>query len=233
MQSEDRLIHFSTELIHLPKQHKKVDLQKLYYELSQSRTASYDSSDFSAPVQSRFYSRRGKNTQSIALFLPDRIVLVEEWVDIALSTFLEKAREVAGHAFEVLGIQQVAVQTVTLRSTFALTHFDDARVFLIDHVCQQAGRIGPHFGRPVSVGGLKFMLPETPDHPGNLHVTIESFRHSQNEVFVEVKGIFPKLKMGLNDLELVNEHFHLVRSFISNHIYPFLDQYDGAEEGVP
>jgi len=232
MQSEDRLIHFSTELIHPPVQHKKADLQKLYFELSQTRTAAYDSTDFSGPVQSKFYSRRGKKTQSVAVFLPDRMVLLEEWVDIALADFIEKVREVVTQAFAHLAIRSFVVQTATLRSTFALTHFEDARVFLMDHACQQADRIGPHFQRPVAVGGLRFVLPETPDHPGNLHVTIESFRHSRNEVFVEVKGVFPNQRIGPSELDQTAENIQLVRSFISNHVFPFLDQYDTTEEGV-
>ena len=232
MQAEDRLIHFSTELIHPPLQHKKPALQKLYFELSKTKHAAYDSSDFTAPIQTRFYSRRSSKTQSLVLFLPDRMVLVEEWVDIPLATFTMKVREVATQAFAHLEIRPFTVQTATLRSTFALTHFDDARVFLLDHACQQAGRIGPHFQRPVATGGLRFVLPETPDHPGNLHVTIESFRHSQNEVFVEVKGVFPKLKMGPSELTQSDENIHIVRGFISNHVFPFLNQYDTAEQGI-
>ncbi len=233
MQTEDRLIHFSTELIHKPVQHDVQGLRKLYFELSQVRGAAYDSSDFSAPPQYRFYSRRSEKTQSIALFLPDRVVLIEEWADIPLSSFVEKVREVGARALAELGIPHFIVQTATLRSTFALTHFDDARVFLLDHACQQADRIGPHFKRPVAVGGLRFMLPETPDHPGNLHVTIESFRHSRNEVFVEVKGIFPNRRIGPTELQETSENIHLVRGFITNHVFPFLNQYDTLEEGIP
>jgi hypothetical protein len=232
MQSEDRVIHFSTELIHPPAQHKKADLQKLYFELSQTRAA-YDSSDFASPVQYRFYSRRGPKTQSVALFFPDRMVLIEEWADIPMSTFVEKVREVATHAFAVLGIRPIMVHTATVRSTFALTHFDDARVFLLDHVCQQADRIAPHFQRPVGVGGLRFILPETPDHVGSLHITIESFRHSRNEIFVEVKGIFANQNIGPAELAQSAANIHLVRNFISNHVFPFLNQYDTAEGRIP
>ncbi len=38
---------------------------------------------------------------------------------------------------------------------------------------------------PIAVGGLRLVLPETPEHRGALNVTIESYRFSQNEVFVE------------------------------------------------
>ncbi|HOZ49509.1 MAG TPA: hypothetical protein PLO37_24480 [Candidatus Hydrogenedentes bacterium] len=232
MQSEDRLIHFSTELIHPPAQHKKADMQRLYFDLSKTKDGAYDNTDFSAPMQPRFHSRRGQKTQSIALFLPDRLVLVEEWVDTPLSSFIRKIHDVAGRAFDVLGLKPIIVQTVTLRSTFALSHFADARMFLIDHMCGQAGRVAPHLQRPIAVGGLKFVLPETPDHPGTLHVGIESFRHSQDEVFVEVKGIFTNQNMGPNELEQSDANVHLVRAFISNHIFPFLNQYD-VPQGQP
>jgi len=229
MHAEDRLIHFSTELIHAPVTYTVPRLQKLYYELSQTRAA-YDNSDFSMHPQYKFYSKRGTKTQSIALFLPDRIVLVEEWADIALSDFHAKVREVAGRLLESYGIPVFIAHTVTLRSTFVLTHFNDARVFLMDHMCQQRDRIGPYFRRPIAVGGLRFVLPQTPENPGDFHVTIESFRHSINEIFVEVKGIFLKQSITKNGLDTAIENAHQVRTFITDNVFPFMDQYDVPPE---
>jgi hypothetical protein len=225
MHFEDRLIHFSTELIHPPVHHKIPVLQKLYYELSQTRAA-YQSSDFTTPVQYRFYSRQPPNAQSVAIFLPDRVTLVEEWVDIPLSDFLEKVREVASRGLSLLGMPLFMAQTVTLRSTFSLTHFDDARVFLLDHACAQEGRIEPHFKRPIAVGGLRFVLPETPEYPYSLHVIIESFRHGVREVFVEVKGIFNNQRLDAETIDKAVDNIRTVRQFISENIYPYLNQYD-------
>lgn len=228
MHAEDRLIHFSTELIHPPLQHKVPVLQKLYYDLSQTRAA-YDSVDFSTQPL-RFYSRRQGNAQSVALFLPDRLVLIEEWVDMALSDFVEKVREVSLRALAGLGMPFYAAQTVTLRSTFSLTHFDDARVFLLDHACGQAGRIGPHFQRPIGVGGLRFMLPETPDYPGTLHVLVESFRHNPRELFAEVKAIHGNLHIQPDCINGVLQNIQTTRAFIVNNLFPYLNQYDVPAE---
>jgi len=229
MHAEDRPIHFSTELIHPPLQHKVPALQKFYYDLSKTR-ATYDSTDFSAPAQYRFYTRRGPSTQSLALFLPDRLVLVEEWAEITATEFSEKVREVAVRAMAQLAVPFFAAQTVTIRSTFSLTHFADARVFLIDHACRQAERIGPHFRRPVSVGGLRFVLPETPEHRGALHVVIESFRHNIREIFVEVKGIFGSQRLDSASIETGLQNIREVREFITGNIFPYLDQFDLPQE---
>jgi len=226
MQSEDRIIHFGVELIHRPVQTKVQTLQKLYFDLSQIRGAGYDSTDFTNPMQARFYSRRGSKTQSLALFLPDREVMVEEWADIPLSNFLDKVREMARLALPARGVERLMVHTATIRSTFALTHYDDARVFLLDHACRQEDRIAPHFRRPVAVGGLRFVLPETNEDPGNLHVTVESFRHSLKEVFVEVKGVFGRRPVGLEDVDVILGNIGAVRSFVSERVYPYLEQYD-------
>lgn len=232
MQSEDRLVHFSTELMHPPKQHQRPALQKLYFELSQTRGASYDSTDFSQPPHARFYSKRGNKAQSVALFLPDRLVLIEEWADIALSSFLDKVREVGRRVLTELGLKLFIAQTATLRSTFALTHFEDAREFLLDHACGQAERIAPHFQRPVATGGLRFVLPETPEHPGNLHVVIESYRHNAKEVFVEVKGVFGGQQIDVETIEKAVDHIQLCRRFISNNVFSFLNQYDTPKEDL-
>jgi len=229
MHSEDRPIHFSTELIHPPRKHQVPVLQKLYYELSQTRHA-YDSTDFTAPAQYRFYSKRPNNSQSLALFLPDRLVLIEEWAEVTASEFCERVREVAVRALNQLGVPFFAAQTATVRSTFSLTHFTDARVFLLDGACNQTDRIGPHFRRPVSVGGLRFVLPETPEHRGALHIVIESFRHNVREVFVEVKGVYGGQKIDAENVEQGLQHIRDVREFITANIFPYLNQFDLPQE---
>jgi hypothetical protein len=230
MQSEDRLIHFSTELFHPPVELKKQVLQRLYYEFSQIALLGYDSSDFSLPNQARFYSRRGQKSHSVAAFLPDRVALVEEWVDIPLADFVDKVRLVGEQALTALGFPPYVAQVVTLRSTMGLTHYEDARVFLLEKVCQQSDSINHHFKRPIGVSGMRFVLPETPDHPGTLNIVIESFRFSQREIFVEVKGAFHNLSIGADSLQTAATHVNLVRDFIRRNIFGFLDAYDVAPE---
>lgn len=231
MQSEDRIIHFSTELIHAPIQYKVPALQKLYYELSQTRAA-YDSSDFSTPPQFKFYSRRAANAQSVLLFLPDRIVLIEEWADMPFSDFVEKVREVGRQVLANFSIPAFIAHTATIRSTFALTHFSDARVFLLDHACKQANIINPYFARPILTGGLRFVLPEMPDFPGTLHVIIESFRHSVKEVFVEVKGVYTNQRLDAETFDTSVGNIKQVRSFITDNIFPYLNQFDEPVDDV-
>ena len=182
MQSEDRLIHFSTELFHAPRQHPRPALQKLYFDLSQTRKAAYDSTDFTQPNAVRFYSRRPPKAQSIALFLHDRVVLVEEWADLSLGNFIEKIHEVARRGILDLGVPGFRAQTVTIRSTFALTHFDDARVFLLEHVCGQADRLTPHFRRPIETGGLRFAFRKPPPIAARLTLS------SNHSAIVETKS---------------------------------------------
>jgi len=232
MQSEDRIIHFSVELVHAPGLIQKDALQRLYFELSQSRASGYDSTDFTNMASPRFYSRRGPKTQSVAVFLPDRLVLIEEWADMALTDFLDKVREIAPRVMRARAIPEFIAHTATIRSTFALSHYEDARVFLIDHACAQQDRITPHFKRPIAVGGLKFVLPETNEHPGALNVTIESFRHSRSEVFVEVKGIYGRERVAEEQLETVCANIRAVRTFISENIFQYLNQYD-APRALP
>ncbi len=232
MQSEDRVIHFGVELLHKPIKHKKDVLQKLYFDLSQTRNGGYDSTDFTHPVRPRFYSKQGKRSQSVAMFLPDRVLLVEEWADIPMSSFLDRTEAVAARVLEMDGVAPFVAHTATIRSTFALTHFDDARVFLLEQVCNQAGKIGPHFQRPVAVGGLRFTLPETDEYPGNVQITIESFRQSRDEVYVEAKGIFTREKIASGEVEIVLDHIRGIRSFITDRVFPYMNQYDIAAEAI-
>lgn len=236
MQSEDRVIHFGVELIHTPTRHRKEDLQRLYFELSQTRNAGYDSTDFSNPAQTRFYTRSGQRSQSICLFLPDRLLLIEEWAEIPLSAFVERVEAVGRRALALEGVHRFIAHTATVRSTFALTHVEDGRIFLLEHLCAQKGRIGHHFQRPIATAGIRFHFPETDEYPGNLQVAIEPFRQSRNEIYVEAKGIFTREPVGPEDMSIVTDHCRGVRSFIAERISPYLNQYDlpevdGAEAG--
>lgn len=224
MQAEDRIIHFCLELIHRPVPLKRQNLQKVYYELSQTRAA-YDSIDLNDAMQAKFHSQRGK-AQSLLVFLPDRELMVEEWADIPLSSYAEKVRVAAPMVLGAREVSQVVVHSVTVRSTFALTNYEDARVFLLDNACQLAGRVSPFFQRPIATGGLRFVFPETNEHAGVVHLNIESFRHSTNEVFVEVKGIFGRQPVAVNAMDPVIENLHQTRQFITDRVFPFLQQFD-------
>lgn len=228
MQSEDRVIHWCMEMIHQPVPFKRQALQQLYMELASTRAA-YDSIDMTDPAQAKFHSLRGK-TQSLALFLPDRALLVEEWADIPLSVFEEKIRAAAPRIMQARNVPHIVVHSATVRSTFALTCFNDARVFLLDNACALAGRIEPLFRRPIATGGIRLVFPETAESPGVLHVNIESFRHSTNEVFVEVKGIYGRQIVGPNDSDVLVANVRRTRTFITESVFPFLQQFDTTGE---
>lgn len=223
IQSEDCIIHMSAELVHIPVPLNRQVCQQIYVNLSGTRAA-YDSIDASNPAMIRLYSRRGR-AESAALFFPDRLLLVEEWCDIPLSVFEEKLRVILPKAGEMRKAGPMLVNAATIRSTFSLGAHEDARVFLLEKVCGLADRIQPHFQRPLVTGGLRFVLPETSEHDGVLHISIESFRHSNNEIFVEVKGIFGKRQIPWDAPETVIQNFRAVRKFITGNIYPFLAQF--------
>lgn len=228
MHSEDRSIHYSSEVFHGPLQHKQSDLQRLYFELSQVHGAGYDNTNFTVPGQPRFYSKRGKQTQSVAVFLPDRVMVIEEWADCAVDDFCSRLRAVVEHSSSVLGVGPFVAQTVTLRSTCRLTHFDQALPFLMDHVCQQSGRIAPFFQRPLAIGGLKFVMPETPDHSDTLHISIEPFRQEPREVFVEVKAAYRGEPVQADDAAVFTQRVLESRAFVTDNIYPYLNQFDAG-----
>lgn len=230
MQSEDRPIHFSTELIYPPRDISKADLQKFYYELTQRPGLDYDSSQFGKNPLARFVTKRGPKAQSAVVVVPDRIAIAEEWVDIAMSDFLHKVSGVGTQVKLDLGIKDFSAQTVVIRTTFGLSHFDDGRVFLIDHLCQQEGKIGPFFGRPITSAGLRFVLPATDQHQGTLYLIIEPFRESARELFVEVKGVFAGQHTPLATDTDWEANIRLCREFISNHLYPYLNQFDTPTE---
>ncbi len=229
MQSEDRPIHFSTELVFDKREFDKAELQQLYFDLTQSPDVDYDNSQFGQVPLARFYTQRGEKSQSMMVILPDRFGVLEEWVDIPLSEFIDKATAVSAKMMEQFGIDEYRAQTVLMRTTFGLSHFDDSRKFIFDQLCAQKGKIMSFFQRPVSSGSLRFVLPATPQHDGTFHISIEPYKESPRELYVEVRAIFAAQHTSLlNEGDLEN-NIRLTREFINENIFPFLDQYDTAQ----
>ncbi|HOV32793.1 MAG TPA: hypothetical protein PLX23_05460 [Candidatus Hydrogenedens sp.] len=225
MHIEDRPIHFSVELIHNPTPINKETLQRLYYDLI-GTPISYDSIDFSFPMQTRFYSTRGKS-QSIALFLLDRAIIIEEWTSTAFEDFLNKVKELSPKILQARKQTAFLAHVGTFRSTFALTQYDDAKIFILEKLLNQSQElIIDHFGRPLATAGIRFVFPESNDTPGIYHVLIESFRHNRKELFVEVRGIFGRTFITAQKIDVIIENLKDMREFLTQRLQPYLAQYD-------
>ncbi len=226
MHIEDRPIHFSAELIHNPTPINKESLQRLYYDLIGSPVA-YDSIDFSFPMQTRFYSTRGNRSQSIVLFLLDRTIIIEEWTSITFEEYLNKVKELGPKILQARNQMLFLAHTGTLRSTYALTRYDDAKSFIVDKLLNQSQELlFDYFGRPLATTGIRLVFPESNDTPGIYHVLVESFRHSKKELFVEVRGIFGRNPVSIQNIDLVIENLKEMREFLTKRVQPFLAQYD-------
>lgn len=228
MQREDRVVHFSTELFHPPVARPVPQLQELYYALSKTR-AGYQSTEFVPNKPIRFYSVKAGKSRSNLLFLPDRIVVIEEWPDITVSEFCENVETVGRHVLETAGPDRFVAQTVLIRSTFALTAHADSRVFMMERVCKLQEQL-PHLGRPIATGGLRFVLPQTPEHRGTLHVHIDSFAAGGNELLAEIRGVYDRQVLASTELGAVSDNIRAVRTFISDNVYAFLRGFDVLEK---
>lgn len=229
MQSEDRPIHFSTELVYDKREFSKPELQQLYFDLTQSTHLDYDNSQFAKMPLARFYTKRGEKSQSMVVILPDRVGIMEEWVDIPLSEYINKVTTVSSKFMEQFDIAEYRAQTVLMRTTFGLTHFEDNRQFVFDQVCGQKDNILPYLKRPISSGSLRFVLPATPEHDGTFHISIEPYKESPRELYLEVRSVFAAQHTSLlNESDLEN-NIRLTREFINENIFPYLNQYDTAQ----
>lgn len=227
MHAEDRLIHFSTELVHAAVKPDAAVLKKLYYELSQSVDSGYDNTDFSNPAQPKMFTRRGARTYSGLVCLPDRLVILEEWADSTLLAFMDRAAAVASTYLRVVGPAHYTMQAVTLRAACAISHGASARDFVLEKVCgQNRDGMGEAFGRPVDLGAVRFLFNESPEHPGTFHIAIEPFRFGPREVLIEVKGIFPHQALDADAMGLLQDHIRNCRSLLSQRVYPFLNGLD-------
>jgi hypothetical protein len=230
MLPDDRSIHFSTELMFKPRKFTKQELQKFYFDLTQVSGLNYDNSQFGGQALAQFYTKTPPKTQSMLIVLPDRVALLEEWAAIPLTDFNAKVKSVAEEVLE-LGVEGFTAQTVTLRSTFSPVHSDNSCQFILERICQQGSLPGQHFARPIGVGGIRFALPETPEHPGSITVSIESFHQDPREILVDLKAAYRNLQIAQDSLDELTTTIIACRSFMQDRIRPYLETFDHAPSG--
>jgi hypothetical protein len=219
MHSEDRLIHFSSELVHKPVTPDMTLFKRFYYELSQSPVSAYDNTDFSNPSQPKTYSG--------LVLLPDRLVILEEWADSTLPAFVERVGAVGRCYLEVVKAEAFHAQVVTLRAACSISHGDSAKDFVLHRLCgQPRDAMVETLGRPCDLSAVRFVFNETPDYPGTFHVSIEPFRFGPREVFIEVKAVFRNLSIDGSAMEQAQGALHDARAFLTDRLYPYLNAFD-------
>jgi hypothetical protein len=146
----------------------------------------------------------------------------------AFEVFVEEANAAIG-AFKNTWIRQ-SIQIISSDATIRYLYDSDR-----DHAFAELweDKLGmPRdalavFGRPVSGGGLRFVMPqrENEEDPKRVEVKIESFLRDPKQIFVEVQFVWENPSEGFSVSDFhVAERLKNLESFIENRVHKFMER---------
>jgi hypothetical protein len=160
--------------------------------------------------------------------LPDRIILINDFTQGSLESFIENANDILNKTIITLKIPLFFFRQYTIRMLANPLNVQDSRVFICEKVCQFEDISLKKFGRAIHGCGLKFVFPPTPSENNEFSVRIESLLRNVKEIFVENQARFLN-PLPTNDdkyLEVIAGEIKKTQAFIIDNISEFLTQYN-------
>ncbi len=227
-----RSIAYVAELLHAPKQHNPVELQKVHAVAFADPKCTYQNFQVTPLGASLFNPSTDNNTVSAVHFLQDRIQIREEMTGISREEFQDRIERIAGYSIEHLAIEQFAFQNFVVRSLVNARYFPDSREFIRKSVLNMEEEDFTCLEREPQIVGLRLFFPQTNETRGAFNVRIESYERDPRSVFIENVGIFRSV-VNSGNLNEITSNFFSTYDYLDANIVDFLAQFDSKEAPPP
>ncbi len=160
---------------------------------------------------------------SSATFLPDRIVLREEFRATTAEDFSTRIVNVAKIAFEDLAIQTTIAQQFVVRSLISPRHVATSQEFLLQRV--PGSGAGFEFERPLASVGYRMVFPATPTQSESMQLRIESWNQDPRSLWIENTAQWAS-QTPVADLPRVGAQLFSTYRFITGPVAEFIGRHD-------
>lgn len=165
---------------------------------------------------------------------PERLVIVEEWAELAADEFCGRMEAILAAWFQVFPQTLFIVQESVMRALVEPRTVKDSRQFLGDKVLQLGPRLERTFhGMPFKIGFNVACVRQMAEHQVFMEATVGSWRDNRR-VWLEAKGLAP-LGPPLNatNTGAAARLFSGCRQFVEDELLSLLRGYeaDGCEPG--
>ena len=226
MLSDPRSIAFVVECIHPPTQHQQADLQTVFSEQSKIPALGYANFNTN-PTGAQMTtvhgpaSVPGSTSHSVLAFAADRFQLKEEWPQVGLDDFVNRALAAAELSLEKLQIPAILAVQCVVRCLVSVQGCPDSRTFLdqvffgLDDVDCDA------LGREPNLLGLRLAFPANEGDPSVHNVRIESFNSDPRSLFLEETSVWQR-PIRTDNFGQLEESIRESYSFLTNEVVDFL-----------
>jgi hypothetical protein len=162
---------------------------------------------------------------SAVTFLPDRMVLREEFRSTTIEDFASRVVNVVRIGFQTLGVPVALAQQFIVRSLIQPRHLRENRETLTQRMLGTDQEAWQGFGRPLHSAGLRLQFAPTQEQRESFHVRIETWHQDPRSVWIENTGSFAQPTVAEN-LPQLGEHLYATYRFMTGPVGEFLSCFD-------
>jgi hypothetical protein len=124
---------------------------------------------------------------------------------------------------------QLLLRDATLTCLYACDDCDHSFKYLWQHLLGQEGSEFGQLGKPILGGGLRFVMPPTPDEkpePTTVEVKVESFLRDTSKLFVQTQFVWPQ-PTGSEFFGKSHELLQRIEDYVDKKVIPFIAHQKG------
>lgn len=217
---------YQTELMFPPVRFTETALKEFAFNLDR-KGVSYNQSRFAESALELVQTSTNSAETSRYVLKSDRLVVSHENVErIGFEIFCEKVEIIGKMVIEAFRMPFFLAQTHVLRKIVNPHGTPDARLYLLDRVCQFGDEKRKAFNRPVHGFGLRFVFPATQEDPTEFDVKVESFLRDGRLLYLENIGRFHPPVVAQN-LAALRAGLERTNAFLLEQIATFFAQFHG------
>jgi len=219
---------YQTELLFPPVRFTEPALKEFAFNLDR-QGVSYNQSRYADSALELIQSSSNSAETSRTVLKSDRLVVAHENVErFGFEICCEKVEVIGKMVIETFRMPFFLAQTHVLRKLVSPVGTPDARLYLLDRVCQFGDEKRKAFKRPVHGFGLRFVFPATQEDPTEFDVKVESFLRDGRLLFMENVGRFHPPVVAQN-LGALRAGLDRTNAFLLEQIASFFAQFHGGE----
>ncbi|MHC5062910.1 MAG: hypothetical protein ACYTG5_02915 [Planctomycetota bacterium] len=225
MSYEPRTIAFGAEILHQPIAIQAETVQGIHNSLYQEQEIGYQNFQVSKDGIHLTNPGQTPGTISMATYLPDRIVIREEYRPCTVEEFATRVVNVGDTSYRSLGVNLSLAQQFWVRTLVNPRHVNDSRKFVAERfLAGGMGSLSP-FGRDLHSMGLRYTFLAPEDQEGMFSLRLEPWTQDCRSLWLEVVGQFTR-PINSSDLPNLSEHLYSTYEFMTGPSLEFVAQFD-------
>lgn len=225
MSYEPRTIAFGAEILHAPIAIESATVQSIHNSLYQRDGVGYQNFQVSKDGIHLSNPSQTPGTISTATYLPDRIVIREEFRPCTVEEFATRVVNVGAASYQFLGVGTSLAQQFWVRTLVNPRHSTDSRAFVAERFLAGGGDALSPFGRKLHSMGLRYTFLAGENQPGMFNLRVEPWTQDHRSLWVEVVGQFTEPVTTAN-LPDISNHLYSTYEFMTGPTLEFVAQFD-------